>query len=100
MTLTGGDPLYQPAGVGELVGRLKALGVNVWLYTGFTFEDVMAHPRLRRAVSDVDVMVDGPFVEALRDETLLFRGSSNQRIIDMRRSTASEPVLLEYNPFI
>ncbi len=100
VTLTGGDPLYQPAGVGELVGRLKALGVNVWLYTGFTFEDVMAHPRLRRAVSDVDVMVDGPFVEALRDETLLFRGSSNQRIIDMRRSTASEPVLLEYNPFI
>ncbi len=98
VTFTGGDPLYQPRGVAELVSRLKERGINVWLYTGFTYEQVMAQPELARAIAQVDVLVDGPYVEALRDPELLFRGSSNQRLIDISRSTPDRITLLDYRP--
>lgn len=98
VTLTGGDPLYQPWGVKELVKRLKERGLDVWLYTGFSYEEVMAHPTLRDAISQVDVLVDGPFVESLKDGELMFRGSSNQRLIDLRRSTPGNVVTLDFQP--
>lgn len=86
VTLTGGDPLYQLDGVLELAQAVKSLGKNLWCYTGFTFEQLASHPAMSRLLDWIDVLVDGPFVMDLRDTDLLFRGSSNQRLIDVNRS--------------
>ncbi|MCD8388303.1 MAG: anaerobic ribonucleoside-triphosphate reductase activating protein [Bacteroidales bacterium] len=81
VTLTGGDPLYQIDEILPLCQRIHDLGKNIWLYTGYTVEQIMADPSLRRIIKAVDVIVDGPFILAQRDISLQFRGSGNQRII-------------------
>lgn len=86
VTLSGGDPLYQLEAVVELARRVRAIGKTVWCYTGFTYEQVVADDRLSRLLDYVDVLVDGPYVERLSDPDLLFRGSSNQRLVDVGRS--------------
>lgn len=85
VTLSGGDPLYQPEVVGELARRIRETGHAVWVYTGFTWEQIQESPRLRNALNDVEAIVEGPFIETLRDTDLRFRGSSNQRIIYLAR---------------
>ena len=86
VTLSGGDPLYQYRGVEELCCKLKALGFGVWLYTGYTFDQLKDDSKYARVLQNIDVLVDGPFIEELRDTSLLFRGSSNQRLIDIRKT--------------
>lgn len=78
ITLSGGDPFYQQEECMKLLDLLP--GVNVWAYTGFTYEEVKDTPLAHRA----DVIVDGPYMEELRTETLPYRGSTNQRIIRKR----------------
>lgn len=85
VTFSGGDPLYHPETVRELSRRVVDVGHKVWLYTGFTIEEIEADPRLADALEFIDTIVDGPYIEALRDTDLLFRGSSNQRIIPLRQ---------------
>lgn len=75
ITLSGGDPFYQQEECMKLLDLLP--GVNVWVYTGFTYEEVKDTPLAKRA----DVIVDGPYIEELRTEMLPYRGSTNQRII-------------------
>lgn len=89
VTLSGGDPLFNPESVRNLIEALKQDGRNVWIFTGFRWEEIMASEKLRDAVKLADVVVDGPFVESLRNPDLLFRGSSNQRLIDVGRSISS-----------
>lgn len=89
VTLSGGDPLYHPEFVKELVSRIKAAGHTVWLYTGYTWEEIVDSPVLREVIKDVDVIVDGPFVQSLHDPDLRFRGSSNQRIIEVKLQNLS-----------
>ena len=87
VTFTGGDPMYQPEGFAELARAIRQrTRKTIWCYTGFTFEQLQNNPRQRALLEQIDVLVDGPFVRRLRDETLRFRGSSNQRIIDVTRS--------------
>ena len=87
VTFTGGDPMYQPEGFAELARAIHArTDKNIWCYTGFTFERLLNNPRQRALLEQIDVLVDGPFVKALRNDDLIFRGSSNQRIIDVPRS--------------
>ena len=86
VTLTGGDPLYNPDFVICLADRIHSLGHNIWLYTGFTWEEILNSHALYDAVSHIDVIVDSPFVLSQRDPDLAFRGSSNQRIIDVAQS--------------
>ena len=81
VTFSGGDPLYHPDEVVELSRRIVLEHHNVWLYTGFTVEQILDDDNLRCALRYIDTVVDGPFIEALRDPDLTFRGSSNQRII-------------------
>ncbi|MDE6408985.1 MAG: anaerobic ribonucleoside-triphosphate reductase activating protein [Muribaculaceae bacterium] len=90
VTLSGGDPLYHPRYIKELSARIHSLGHDVWLYTGFRWEEIIEKTILFEAIREVDVIVDSPFVLALRDPDLLFRGSSNQRIIDVGRSLLQE----------
>lgn len=109
VTLTGGDPLYQTEAVASLCEKLKDSGRNIWLYTGFVYEllpEVLHADSIKRILNSIDMMVDGPFVERLKDNNIIFRGSSNQRIIDIPASLkAGQAVVSDYymnwctNPF-
>ena len=84
-TITGGDPFYQPTGLLELVVRIRKEipGSNIWCYTGFLFEDLLDREEMVLILKNIDVLVDGPFIQELRDETLMDRGSSNQRVLEI-----------------
>ena len=87
VTFSGGDPMFQPAGFTALAKGIKERsGKNIWCYTGWLFEELLQNPRQREMLSYIDVIVDGRFIDSLKDETLRFRGSSNQRIIDVQTS--------------
>ena len=83
VTLTGGDPLYHPEEVRMLTEKIKQKGYSVWVYTGFTIEEIMADENLKNALYYTDTVVEGRYVESLRDPDLRFRGSKNQRIISL-----------------
>lgn len=83
ITFSGGEPFLQPAPLAEIARAAHKLGLDVWSYTGFTLEELKKRTDVQQLLNEVDVLVDGPYVEALRDLTLRFRGSSNQRIIDL-----------------
>lgn len=84
ITFSGGEPFLQPAPLAEIARAAHKLGLDVWSYTGFTLEELEKRTDVQQLLNEVDVLVDGPYVEALRDLTLRFRGSSNQRIIDLK----------------
>lgn len=85
VTFSGGDPLYQVEAFTDLARRIKEeTDKTIWCYTGFTYEEVLADARLSQILPYLDTLVDGPYVEALRDTNLPFRGSSNQRIINLK----------------
>ena len=95
VTLSGGDPLQHPD-VLELARRIRQEGYNLWCYTGHTWEEIANDPKLLEVAQLCDVVVEGRFVQAQRDTSLHFRGSKNQRIIDVRQSlTSNTPTLLE-----
>lgn len=79
VTLSGGDPLCQYSACLELCKKLKIHGFNIWLYTGETYEEIFL--KYRHILYDVDTIVDGRYIESLKEEGLEFRGSSNQKII-------------------
>ncbi|OYP42748.1 anaerobic ribonucleoside-triphosphate reductase activating protein [Prevotella sp. P5-50] len=98
VTFSGGDPLYQAEGFTELARAIRSqTQKTIWCYTGFTFEAIVKIPRYRQLLDEIDVLVDGPFVKSLRDEDLLFRGSSNQRLVDVPASLAKGEVV-EFHP--
>ena len=83
ITLSGGEPLLQIAPALELAKTAKNLGLDVWLYTGYKIENIPSNAD--ELLKFVDVVVDGEYIEELRDLELEFRGSKNQRIIYLRR---------------
>ena len=94
VTLSGGDPLHPDnrRDMGELIDEISEKFPNktIWLYTGYSWEAIRDLPLIRK----VDVVVDGEFVEALKDANLHWKGSSNQRVIDVQPSLLTgEPVL-------
>ena len=98
VTFSGGDPMFQPVGFTALAKGVKERsGKNIWCYTGFLFEDLLKNVQQRALLENIDVLVDGRFVEVLKDESLRFRGSSNQRVIDVPASLANgKTVLLDF----
>ena len=98
VTFTGGDPMYQPEGFAELARTIRERTTkDIWCYTGFPFETLVNNPRQRALLEQIDVLVDGPYIKDQRDETLLFRGSRNQRIINVKDSLAKGRAVL-FNP--
>lgn len=82
VTFSGGDPLYQMPKIIPLAKAIKlSLNKTIWCYTGYTIEQIENSAELREILQWVDVIVDGPYIEALRDTSLHFRGSSNQHVI-------------------
>ncbi|MBR5106077.1 MAG: anaerobic ribonucleoside-triphosphate reductase activating protein [Alistipes sp.] len=95
VTFTGGDPMLHPEGFIELAQMIKQQTTKtIWCYTGYRFEELLQHPTRRKLVELCDVIVDGRYVEAERDLSLHFRGSRNQRIIDVANSLKAEEVVL------
>lgn len=87
VTFSGGDPMYQADGFAELAEAIKReTDKTIWCYTGFTFEELLADVTKHKLLNLIDVLVDGPFIQSLRNPDLPFRGSFNQRIIDVQKS--------------
>jgi len=99
VTILGGEPLDQIEDdtLLNLLTRINSeVGKNIWLYSGYTFEQIMVHEKRKKIISFCDVLVDGLFIQAEKDLKLRFRGSRNQRIIDVQKSiTANSVQLLE-----
>lgn len=86
VTLSGGDPLMHPESTALLIDGIAKRGHKVWLFTGYTAEEILADPSLSRAIAGAEVIVEGRFVKELHDPDLRFRGSANQRILAVRRT--------------
>lgn len=99
ITILGGEPLEEEnrSDVVKLLKRLKenCPGKTIWLYSAFLYEDILEFDV--DVLSYLDVLVDGPFVDALKDRKLRFRGSSNQRIIDVQASLQANEIILHKN---
>lgn len=95
VTFSGGDPMYQPEAFTELACLIKQQSQKtIWCYSGFTFEQLLLNPKTKALLEQLDVLVDGRFVQELRDEDLLYRGSSNQRLIDVQKSLSEGKIVL------
>ncbi len=99
VTFSGGDPMFQPEGFTELAEAIRMeTNKTIWCWTGYKFEMLLRMPKQRRLLELIDVLVDGPFIEAQKDPDLLFRGSRNQRLIDVKASLKQGKVVLYYDP--
>ena len=101
ITLSGGEPFLQPAPLVEIEKKEKNMNLDVWSYTGFKFEELIdrKNPLYFENVEllkYIDVLVDGRFELDKRDISLLFRGSSNQRIIDVKKSLKYKTAVLKF----
>lgn len=88
VTFSGGEPFCQPRQLAELGKMVKNIGLNVITYTGYTFDELVQteDPAIMDLLSITDILIDGPFIESKRSYELEFRGSSNQRILDVAKS--------------
>lgn len=98
ITFSGGDPMYQVEECLELAKYIKSKKLNIWLYTGFTYEVLLKlsndNPKILELLKLIDVLVDGPFILEKRSLDCIFRGSTNQRIIDVKNSLKQRKVCL------
>ncbi|MCL2566190.1 MAG: anaerobic ribonucleoside-triphosphate reductase activating protein [Defluviitaleaceae bacterium] len=86
VTLSGGEPFMQVQPMAEIAEKAHEIGLNVIIYTGYTWEELMANEGFRGLALAADYVVDGQFAEALRTLDMPFVGSSNQRVIDVKKS--------------
>lgn len=113
LTLTGGDPLHEN-NIGEVLSLVKEIRIsypqkNIWLYTGYSIEDIVNFNSVSQQNFDIDnfirnsiltyidVLVDGEYIDEQRDVSLAYRGSKNQRVIDVQKSLAQGKVILYLN---
>lgn len=98
ITFSGGDPMFQVESCNELADYAIKKNLNIWVYTGFTYEEVLkmskSKPIYKEFLEKIDVLVDGKFILKERDLSLLFRGSRNQRLIDVKKSLKENTVVL------
>lgn len=94
ITLSGGDPMFQAKACAIIAKHAKEIGLNVWCYTGFTYEEVLKSKDMLNLLKYVDVLVDGKFKIDELSLNLDFRGSRNQRIIDVQQSLKENKVII------
>ncbi|WP_160670397.1 anaerobic ribonucleoside-triphosphate reductase activating protein [Clostridium sp. C8-1-8] len=97
VTFSGGDPFEQADKFSYMAEKIKGLGLNIWCYTGYTFEHIVQNlsnrPYWEILISNIDVLVDGRFEVGLKDENIRYRGSSNQRLIDVKESLRTNKIV-------
>ena len=98
ITFSGGDPMCQSAACYEIAKYAKDLGFNIWCYTGVTFEQLLDMGKNKKSIMDflncIDVLVDGQYIDELRNPNLKWRGSSNQRVIDIKKTKKKGQIVL------
>lgn len=98
LVLSGGEPICQAEALQDLVKGAKEANYKVWLYTGYTYEQLVYRKEWDFLKDYIDVMVDGPFIESLKSTRLKYKGSKNQRLIDIpKTNTAGKVVLYKRN---
>lgn len=97
-TFSGGEPFLQAKPLSILARKLHEQKKNVWCYSGWTYEELSSNPDtdIQDLLAEIDVLVDGPFIADQKDLTLHFRGSRNQRVIDMKKTRGTGHVVLKY----
>ena len=102
VTFSGGEPFEQAAECAELAARARAKGLNVWCYSGYTYEQLQTKAEtddgVRQLLEAIDVLVDGRFILAERSLDLDFKGSRNQRVIDVPKTRESGAIVLWQRP--
>lgn len=97
ITFSGGEPMLQPLPLARLARRAKGRGLTVWCYTGYRFEQLLSGhpcPEVLALLDTVDVLVDGLFIQELKSLSLVWCGSSNQRLIDVSASLLASTTVL------
>lgn len=98
ITFSGGDPMFQVDACLKIAKYCKEKGYNIWVYTGFTYEQILVLSKKKKSYMEflrcIDVLVDGKFIEEEKDLNLLFRGSRNQRLIDVKKTLEVGRVIL------
>ena len=95
LTVLGGEPFQNEVDLLQVIRDIKKeVQKEIWIFSGYTYEEILKDQDKKKLLEECDVLVDGRFVEALKDLNLRFRGSSNQRIIDIKKSLESNEVVL------
>lgn len=94
LTFSGGHPLLQSEACLIIAKECKKLGLNLWIYSGLKYENIIKVEKYKKLLNECDVLVDGAFVESKKDLTIPFRGSSNQRIIDLNETRNKGEIVL------
>ena len=96
ITFSGGEPFMQPKPLINLADKVHSVNKDVTCYTGFTFEDLLKsdNEAIRELIENIDVLIDGKFIEELKNLELSFRGSENQRVIDVKESLRQNKTVL------
>lgn len=95
LTILGGEPFQNEVDLLQVLRDIKKeVQKDIWIFSGYTYEEILKDQDKKKLLEECDVLVDGRFVEALKDLSLRFRGSSNQRIIDVQKSLESNEVVL------
>lgn len=95
LTVLGGEPFQNEVDLLQIIRDIKKeVQKEIWIFSGYTYEEILKDEDKKKLLEECDVLVDGRFVEALKDLNLRFRGSSNQRIIDIKKSLESNEVVL------
>ncbi len=98
LTFSGGDPMCQPEACLEIAKFAKEIGLDIWCYTGYTYEQLITLSKTKKSILEflkyIDILIDGKFILEEKSNDILFRGSRNQRIIDVKKSLEEKQVCL------
>lgn len=90
LSILGGEPMQNAGDLREIIQEIKEHSdKDIWLWSGYTYEEILEKEEKRKLLKEVDVLIDGKFIDEEKDLTLKYRGSSNQRVIDVRESIKS-----------
>ncbi|MCH4178771.1 MAG: anaerobic ribonucleoside-triphosphate reductase activating protein [Megasphaera sp.] len=96
VTFLGGEPMQNTEGLTALAKKIRRAvpEKDIWVYSGYSYEEILQDQQKKKLLDECDVLVDGPFVDALKDPGLYFRGSSNQRVIDLKKTRTEGHLVL------
>lgn len=94
VTFSGGEPFMQAKAFTSLAKKIHGMNLNVMSYTGYLFENILKNPDFKELLQNIDILVDGPFIKEQKNLMLKFKGSENQRIIDVQKSLKKNEIVL------